>query len=120
MKIFSLICVISISIAAFFVSVAAADGQGQPKILMLTQPICPNCVSVRRVLDDVQNDYLIEVEEFNVRDDFTIVNKYRMTKTPFLVFFNNEGEMIGKREGLVTKEEVMLVFEEAGILLKKK
>ena len=103
--------------SALFVSAAA---QGHPKLLMLTLPICPNCMAVKRVLDDVRNEYFVDVEEFNVRDDMTVAGKYGMTKAPLLVFFNENEEEIGKRDGLVSKEEILDVFEKAGVQLEKK
>ena len=114
--IFTLIsCLITL---AFCVPFAAAEGQ--PKLLMLTLPVCPDCMAVKRVLNDVQNEYFVEVEEFNVRNDMSVAGKYGMTKVPLLVFFNENEEEIGKRGGLVSKEEILDVFKEAGIQLRKK
>jgi len=106
--------------AILFVSIAAAEGQKYPRLLMLTQPFCPACVAVYSVLDEVQNYYFVEVEKFNVRTDMSVARKYGATRTPFLVFFNEKEEEIGRREGRVSKEEILLVFKEAGIELEKK
>ena len=114
----SFILITCLIVLAIFISVAAAEGQ--PRLLMLTQPICPSCMAVKRVLDDVQNEYFVEVDEFNVREDMSVARKYGMTKAPLLVFFNENEEEIGKRDGLVLKEEIMAIFKEAGVQLEKK
>jgi len=120
MKKISFICVFCIAIMTLSVSVAVAEEQGLPKILMLTQPSCPACIAVKSVLNEVQNYYFVEIEEFNVREDMSVARKYGATRTPFLIFFDEEREEIGRLEGRVSKEEILLVFNEAGIELEKK
>ena len=120
MKKISFVCVLCIVMVALFVSVAAAEEERLPKILMLSQPFCPACIAMNNVLGEVQNYYFVEVEKFNVREDMSVARKYGATRTPFLVFFNKEREEVGRREGRVSKEEILLVFNEAGIELEKK
>jgi len=103
-----------------FLSVAVAEEQRFPKLLMLTQPACPACIAVGNVLVALQNDYSIEVERFNVREDMSVAREFGMTRTPMLVFFDENREEIGRLEGRVSKEEIMLVFNNAGIELEKK
>ena len=79
-----LIFLIVIFAATLFIFVADSEGHTFPKLLMLTQPNCPACMAVKNVFDDMQSNYFIEVEEFNVRED------------------------------------ILLVFEEAGVPLEKK
>ena len=42
-----------------------------------------------------------------------------MTRTPLLVLFNQEGEEISRLKGRVSREEILLVFKEAEIVLKE-
>jgi len=105
---------------AVFVSAAASEEPRHPRLLFLTQPLCPACIALGRVLDELQNDYIVEVEEFNVREDMSVARYFEMTRTPLLVFYNERGEEIGRREGAISKEEILLVLRQAGIELERK
>ena len=113
-------CIFCMVLAALFVTAAAGEEQDHPRLLFLTQPLCPPCVALRSVLDELLVDHVIEVEEINVRENMSVARYFEMTRTPLLVFYNGAGEEIVRREGLVLKEEILLVFKEAGIELEKR
>ena len=56
---------------------------------MLPQPLCPPCKTMTKILDALQNKYLIETEDFNVREDMSVAKKYGAERMPFLVFFRD-------------------------------
>jgi thiol-disulfide isomerase/thioredoxin len=97
-----------------------ASDQNMPKLLMLSQPLCPPCKSMEKVLDKLQRSYFVEVEDFNVREDMTVAERYGAKKTPFLVFFDSIGTQIGNHAGALSEDEILRIFWDGGTPLMER
>jgi thiol-disulfide isomerase/thioredoxin len=83
-----------------------------PRLLMLSQPLCPPCMSMEKVLEEIQSRYIVVIEDFNVREDMSVAERYGAKKTPFLVFFDKTGVQIGSNAGALSEEEILRVFQD--------
>jgi thiol-disulfide isomerase/thioredoxin len=111
---------IFVIMTSFCIMRTFAWAQDIPKLLMLSQPLCPSCKSMEKVLDGLQSRYFLVVEDFNIREDMSVAERYGAKKTPFLIFFDKTRTQIETHAGAMSEEEILRVFEKGGVLLKEK
>ena len=77
------------------------------KLLKFSSPMCSECKKVKEAVDKVFHNYKEEIllEEINVSENTDktngLVETYKITVVPTVVFLNKNGEVVNKIEGLV-------------------
>ncbi len=77
------------------------------KLLKFSSPMCSECKKVKEAVDRVFNNYKEEVllEEINVSENTDktngMIETYKITVVPTVVFLDKNGSVVNKIEGLV-------------------
>ncbi len=77
------------------------------KLLKFSSPMCSECKKVKTAVDNVFGNYkeAVLLEEVNVSENTDKTNKmvetYKITVVPTIVFIDKNGEIVNKYEGLV-------------------
>ena len=77
------------------------------KLIKFSSPMCSECKKVKGIVDNVIPDYkeTVLLEEINVSENTSksqdMIDTYKISVVPTVIFVNKEGRIINKIEGLV-------------------
>ena len=94
-----------------------ARGEELPSLKMLTTPTCAACKQMSRVLDTLNSDYegKLTTEEVNLLEHRDMAKAHNVKFVPHLLFLDGEGKVVTEKIGVISLEEVLGAFKEAGI-----
>ena len=73
------------------------------KVLKFYTDTCMPCKVVGKILEKVEG---LEVTPVNAIEETELTDKYGICMTPTLVFLNEEGEEVGRTQGMVTEAKI--------------
>ena len=78
------------------------------KILRFSAIWCMNCIFMKSVWDEIENEYRgLSLEEYDADDDSDIHKKYNIKDIPTVIFLDDTGKEISRLEGAKDKEEII-------------
>ena len=95
----------------------AATTNGMPKLIKFSSPMCSDCQRMAEVISEVIDDYKDKVEfvEISVNQNSPQVReqikKHNVKLVPTMVFLNCNGEIVGRVEGSIPKDELIMYLE---------
>lgn len=97
---------------------AYVEESGMPKLMKFYSPMCSECKTVAKNIEDVIGDYenIIVLEEINVakndKKTKNLISKHNVTVVPTLIFIDKTGKTCNKVEGMIEKEAVKKNIEQ--------
>ena len=88
-----------------------------PELIVLTSPDCPACRRLIPVLQELETQYdtLFSVEIIDVLQDREAEKLFGIFATPTLIFFNQEGEELSRKEGFMDRDAILKRWESLGV-----
>lgn len=90
-------------------NVSVAQG-AKPKMVMITSPMCGECVKMKKILHQVQPSYenavIFERFEADSSQAQPYIKKYNITVVPTLMFFKKDGKLYTKIEGSIPQSQL--------------
>ena len=98
----------------------AASYAATPMLKMLLAPSCPACASMELVLNDLDKDYAgkVATEKINLLEHREIAKQYNVRYVPHLLFLDANGSVFKEEVGVLSLDEVLQRFKEAGVNIK--
>jgi thioredoxin 1 len=92
-----------------------------PRLLELGSTKCVPCKMMAPIIEEIKNEYKgqLVVQFIDVWSDEKAAKKYKVKSIPTQVFFDTKGKEFFRHVGYITKEDILKVFEQHGIKLKK-
>ena len=90
----------------------AAYAQSKPSVYKFTSPMCKDCMEMQKLLNTVEPMYASQINfvNYNVtqRDNIMdgYIKKYNLKVVPTLLFFDSNGNMKDKVEGVMTRQDL--------------
>lgn len=97
---------------------ALPDSVGIAKLIKFYSPMCSECKTVAKNVEDVMDEYnsTVILEEINAakgdKKTKDLISKYNVTVVPTLIFVDKEGNTCNKVEGMIQKEEIKRNLDE--------
>lgn len=125
----------AISILAFILLIAFSTAYGQtktgkqqaaptkslPLLIDIGAKQCIPCKMMAPILEELQRDYSdsVRVEFIDVWENRSAGQKYGIRAIPTQIFYNASGKELYRHMGFMSKEQIIGVFKELGIEVKK-
>lgn len=91
-------------------------GQGKPVLLELGAPWCTYCRQMMPILTDFNENYpQFRVAVVDIDEDVEARQRYEVGPIPLLLFFDAGGELLYRREGYMSKEQILAKWRELGV-----
>ncbi|MDD3418990.1 MAG: thioredoxin family protein [Candidatus Gastranaerophilales bacterium] len=93
----------------FTSNISVAQGN-KPKMVMITSPMCGECVKMKKIIHQVQpsyqNDVIFERFEADSSSAQPYIKKYNITVVPTMIFFKKNGQLYTKIEGSIPQSQL--------------
>ena len=95
----------------------ASQANGMPKLIKFSSPMCSDCQRMAEIISEVVDDYKDKVEfvEISVNQNSPQVReqikRHNVKLVPTMVFINSKGEIVGRVEGSIPKEDLIMYLE---------
>ena len=88
-----------------------------PSVMMLSTKTCPACEQMAKVINELDTNYKgrLSTSRVYLEHNPEIAKKYNVRYVPMLIFRDASGEIISKEIGYRSVNEVLTIFENAGI-----
>jgi thioredoxin 1 len=112
-----------------FPNLAGTQDQGSkavkslPRMIDLGRNQCMPCKMMAPILDELKQEYagIVDIEYINVAENPHAMKKLGLSlrAVPFQIFYDASGKEVKRHYGYMSKEEILEVFKQLGIGLKK-
>lgn len=98
---------------------ANAQENNLPVLMTFTSTMCMDCQKMKGILKEVESPYSGKINFINInaldkdRKVKEYIKKYNIVLVPTMIFLDENGNLINKIEGAVTKEKLINEIEEA-------
>ena len=98
----------------------AGSKKGLPSLVTLSTPTCGHCVQMSRVLDSINEKYgeKIFTEKIDLMSRRDLASEFNVRSVPHLLFVDAEGKVFEQKIGFTQEDDVLKVFENAGIIVR--
>ncbi|MBU5592158.1 thioredoxin family protein [Clostridium sp. MSJ-4] len=90
-----------------------------PMLLELGSPTCPACRRMEPTLEDFRKKYgdNVIVKKINIEsgDNYALAKKYNVRLMPTFIFLDENSDLKGRYEGMLTLESIEKVFNSMGV-----
>lgn len=92
--------------------------QNLPTLLEFSLTTCPPCQRMVPVLEELQKEYKgqINIKMIDINEHPEEAEKYSIIVTPTQILLDGDGNEIGRHEGYISKENLVQVFKEVGVI----
>ncbi len=99
----------------------AAPTRSLPLLIDIGAKQCIPCKMMAPILEELQRDYSdsVKVEFIDVWENRSAAQKYGIRAIPTQIFYNASGKELYRHMGFMSKEQIIGVFRELGIEVKK-
>lgn len=99
----------------------AAPTKFLPLLIDIGAKQCIPCKMMAPILEELQRDYSdsVKVEFIDVWENRSAGQKYGIRAIPTQIFYNASGKELYRHMGFMSKEQIIGVFKELGIEVKK-
>jgi len=81
------------------------------KILKFSASWCRPCTMMKSIIQQAKDETGIEITSYDADEQESEFDRYSVRSVPTLIFLNNELE-IGRKVGLIQKDELIRLIEE--------
>lgn len=95
--------------------------QNLPKLLDLGADKCIPCKMLAPILEEIKEEYKgkLEVVFIDVWKKPEQADKYNVNIIPTQIFYNSSGNELFRHEGFISKEDILVKFNDLGIDIQK-
>lgn len=68
---------------------------------------CGQCRKLMPIIDEIANNYNIEIEKVNIDDNMELAQQYNVSGLPCIIFVRDEDEIVDRINGMTTKGKII-------------
>jgi len=91
-----------------------------PRLMEFGRGKCEACKALIPVLKELRKEYgdKLEVEQIDISEDPVAVQVFGIQIIPTLIFFDASGRELNRHQGFMSKDDILSMFAEHGIVLR--
>ena len=101
--------------AFILVIIFASQVLALPSITMLSTKTCPACSQMLKVFSQIDRRK-IKTSHIYLEDNPDFIKKYNVRYVPVLIFRDDAGKEIARKEGYMSKEKIIKIFNNSGVI----
>lgn len=94
------------------------SAQNLPTLLEFSSTTCPPCQSMVPILEELQKEYKeqINIKTVDINEHPEEAEKYSIILLPTQILLDGDGNVIGRHEGYISKENLVKVLKKEGVI----